>query len=312
MARVERFSGLLSPVLTPFGEDLSPDMDRLISHGKWLLQCNCNLAPFGTTSEGNSLSAAEKADILDRLVAAGIPAASMMPGTGTCAIADTVTLSAKAAGLGCGGVLMLPPFYYKNVSDDGLYAAYDAVIQQVGSADLKIYLYHIPPMSQTPISLSLIERLLKAYPETVVGIKDSSGEWNNTKAMLDAKFDDFRIFVGSESFLLANMRNGGAGCISATANVNPSAIYELYEHWRDNDAEDRQADLDAVRDIFVEYAAIPALKACVAHFAGDPGWALTRPPLMPLDAEKASKTIEALLARGFDMPGLAGAKAAAE
>ncbi len=310
MARPARFSGLLSPVLTPYGEDLNPDAGRLVAHSRWLLAQNCDLAPFGTTSEGNSLSAGEKIELMEKLVAAGIDPARMMPGTGCCAISDTAAITRKAVELGCGGVLMLPPFYYKGVSDDGLFAAYAEVIQRVGSDDLRLYLYHIPQMSQTPISLGLIERLTKAYPETVVGIKDSSGDWANTKAMLDAGFDDFRVFVGSENFLLANMRHGGAGCISATANVNPAAIRRLYETWQENDAEDQQKALDELRAVFTGYAAIPALKAGVAHYSGDAGWTKVRPPLVATSAEDTNEMIGKLDALGFDMPGLREAQAA--
>ena len=230
-----RMSGVLSPVVTPFTEDLAPDAERLIGQCLWLLSQNVGLAVFGTNSEANSLSVEEKIDLMDALVAADVEPGRMMPGTGCCALTDTVRLTAHAAKVGCGGTLMLPPFYYKGVSDDGLYASYSEVIQRVGSDALRIYLYHIPPVAQVGLSIDLIERLVTDYPDTVVGIKDSSGDWGNTKAMLDRQWDDFRVFVGSESFLLANMQNGGAGCISATANVNPAAIDQLYQTWEDED-----------------------------------------------------------------------------
>lgn len=310
MSAPERMSGLLSPVLTPFDAELKPDAARLAAHCRWLVGQGCGLAPFGTTSEGNSLTVGEKVVLLEALVAAGIDPARMMPGTGATALTDAVELTRRAVDLGCAGVLMLPPFYYKNVSDDGLYAAYSEIIQRVGDDRLRVYLYHIPPMSQTPLSLALVERLVAAYPDTVVGLKDSSGDWDNTKALLEAGLDDFRIFPGSETFLLAAMRLGGAGSISATANVNPAAILDLYDTWDADGAEEKQAAVDAIRAIFVEYAAIPALKACVAHFAGDPGWTRLRPPLVELTAEQAKATIDALDAAGFTMPGLATAEAA--
>src|SRR6185369_13016680 len=169
-----------------FTADLSPDAERLVAHCQWLLSQNCGLAVFGTNSEANSLSVNERIALLDALLAADVDPARMMPGTGCCALTDTVRLTAHAVQLGCAGVLMLPPFYYKDVSDEGLYRTFSDIIQRVGDARLRIYLYHIPPVAVVGISLPLIERLLQAYPGTTAGIKDSSGNWSNTKAMLDA------------------------------------------------------------------------------------------------------------------------------
>ena len=302
--KTSRFSGVFAPVITPFGEDFSPDAERLISHCQWILSQGVGLSVFGTNSEANSLSADEKIHLIDSLVGAGIDPKSIMPGTGCCAITETALLTAHANKLGCGGVLMLPPFYYKGVSDDGLFAAYSDVIQRVGSEDLSIYLYHIPPVANVSLSLGLIDRLVKEYPNTVVGIKDSGGDWLNTRAMLDQGWDDFRIFVGAETFLLDNMRHGGAGCISATANVNPAAIARLYETWQDNGAEDQQQQLDVVRDTFGKYVVIPALKACTGHFSGDARWDIVRPPLMPMRTEDKAKLVSELNTIGFGMPGL--------
>ena len=258
-----KYSGVLAPVITPFSEDLSPDADRLTRQCHWLLSQGVGLAVFGTNSEANSLSTEEKIHLMDHLVENGVDPARMMPGTGCCALSDSVRLTAHAVKLGCAGVLMLPPFYYKGVSDDGLYANYAEIIQRVGENGLQIYLYHIPPFSNVPLSLELIERLVKDFPDTVVGIKDSSGDWNNTKAMLDEQWDDFRIFVGSESFLLQNMRNGGAGCISATANVNPAKIFSLFSNWQEDEADERQEELNSVRKIIILTRSVPPSKPII-------------------------------------------------
>lgn len=303
-ALTERLSGVLCPVITPFHDDLSPDAERLIRQCRWLLEQNVGLAVFGTNSEANSLSVEEKMSLLERLVDAGLDTRRMMPGTGLCALPETVTLTKHAVSLGCAGALMLPPFYYKDVSDDGLYASFAEVIERVGNAALRVYLYHIPPVSRVGISLDLIERLIRAYPDTVVGIKDSSGDWNNTKAMLERGWDDFRVFAGSETFLLNNMRGGGAGCISATANINPAAIDRLYQDWRSPRAETLQAGLDEIRSIAAAYPMIPALKATLAHFAGDRGWSRVRPPLVTLPDDQCETLVDSLLKKGFDMPGL--------
>jgi 4-hydroxy-tetrahydrodipicolinate synthase len=301
---IERMAGVLCPVVTPFNEDLSPDPERLIRQCQWLLSQNVGLAVFGTNSEANSLSVEEKMMLLDRLVDAGIDTNRMMPGTGCCALTDTVKLTEHAVNLGCAGTLMLPPFYYKGVSDDGLFASFAEVIERVGSSSLRVYLYHIPPVSQVGISLDLIDRLVKAYPDSVVGIKDSSGDWDNTNAMLQRRWDDFRVFAGAETFLLQNMRGGGSGCISATANINPAAIDNLYQEWQAADAEGLQKALDEIREAAMAFPMIPALKATVAHFANDARWRTVRPPLVALADNQCSALIESLLQKGFDMPGL--------
>src|SRR5205823_9955697 len=241
------------------------------------------------------------------LIAAGVDPARMMPGTGCCAITDSVRLSRHAVKLGCGGVLMLPPFYYKGVSDDGLFRNFAEIVERVGDSGLRIYLYHIPPVSNVPITLTLVERLLKAYPGTIAGAKDSGGDWNNTKAMLDqfAK-SGFDVFPGAETFLLAGMRNGGAGCISATANTNPAAIARLYDTWQAKDADAQQAKLDEVRKTFAKYPMIPALKAAIAHYGGDSPWTKVRPPLVELTSDQSKSLIADLDAIGFTMPGLKG------
>src|SRR5262249_54752240 len=224
----QRFQGVLSPVVTPFKSDLSPDPERFVRHCRWLLSQNVGLAAFGTNSEANSLSAEERIELLDRLVVAGLDPARMMPGTGCCALTDTVRLTTHAMKVGGAGVLMLPPFYYKGGGAGGLFRSFAEVIGPVGDRRLGVYLYHIPPVAQVGISLGLIERLLKAYPDNVAGIKDSSGDWANTKAVLDAfAASGFDVFPGSETFLLAAMRAGGRGCISATANVNPGPLPRL-------------------------------------------------------------------------------------
>ena len=304
MPTPDRLSGVLCPVITPFNVDLSPNPNKLISQCRWLLSQDVGLAVFGTNSEANSLSVEEKIALLDQLVDAGIDVARMMPGTGCCALPDTVRLTAHAVGLGCAGTLMLPPFYYKGVDDDGLYASYSEVIERVGSDKLRIYLYHIPPIAQVGISIGLIERLLKSYPETVVGIKDSSGDWSNTSAMLEKRWDNFRIFAGSENFLLRTMQDGGAGCISATANINPAAIHNLFATWRSEGAAEAQAQLDSVREIVQGYPMIAALKAIVANFSGDSAWETVRPPLVSLSSEQKESLMESLEQHGFDMPGL--------
>lgn len=308
MENPNRLSGVFSPVVTPFAADLAPNAGRLVAHCKWLLSQGVGLAVFGTNSEANSMSVGEKSALLDALVDAGIPGNRMMPGTGACALTDTVALTRHAVQRGAGGVLMLPPFYYKGVSDEGLYASYSEVIQRVGDSRLRIYLYHIPPVSGVPISMGLIERLLKAYPGTIAGIKDSSGDWNNTAAMLENfQPQGFDVFCGSENFLLRTMRGGGAGCITATGNVNPAPIVQLYRDWQQPDADGRQAQLDKIRAVFARFPMIPSMKAAIASYTGDAAWAVVRPPLVAMSAEQTAALRSALEEAGFAMPGIGAA-----
>jgi 4-hydroxy-tetrahydrodipicolinate synthase len=300
-----RIRGVLSPVVTPFDRELRPDGERLIQHCRWLLEQGVGLAVFGTTSEGNSMSLAEKIALLDTLVAAGLPPTRMMPGTGCSALTDTVELTRHAVQLDCSGVLMLPPFYYKEVSDEGLFRSYAEVIERVGDSRLRIYLYHIPPVAHVPISLSLIERLLKTYPGTIAGIKDSSGDWSNMRAMLEQfQGHGFDVFAGNESFLLALLRGGGAGCITSTANVNPGPIARLAQSWQQPDTDAQQASLNTIREVFKQFPVIPALKAAIAHYSDDPAWVRVRPPLVELDETQRNALAQALRSAGFAMPGL--------
>ena len=298
----QAFRGVLVPVVTPFTQQLAADSERFIAICQWLLDQGADgLAVFGTTSEANSLSVEERLDLLDTLVAAGVPPAKLMAGVGACAISDSAKMAAHAASKKCGGVLMLPPFYYMDISDEGLFAFVSEVIQRMGSGDLRVYLYHIPPMSQIPFTLDLIERLIRAYPEVVVGIKDSSGDWNNTKALLD-RFPGFGTFVGSERYLLDTLRGGGVGCITATGNVNAGGIKELFENWRGPDAEALQEQVTEIRQAVESYPLIAAVKWIVAHVFRDPAWRRLRPPLGTLDEQQGKALIAQLSKIDFSMP----------
>ena len=293
------FNGVLVPVLTPFTPSGEPDAGRFAGFCRWLLDQGAGgLAIFGTTSEANSMSAGERMALLDQLIEAGIPAQKLMPGTGACAMTDAVTLIRHAVGHGCGGVLLLPPFYYKPVSDDGLFAFVAGVIDKVGSSALKVFLYHIPPVAVVGYPLDLVGRFIKAYPETVVGLKDSSGDWNNTAALLD-RYPGFAVFPGSEVFLLEALRKGGAGCITATGNINAAGIARLYANWRGPQADALQAEVTTVRKTMQAYPMVPALKRVVAHFHDDPAWAAVRPPLAALDPVQSAALIADLAGIGF-------------
>lgn len=297
---------VLSPVVTPFTATGDVDAAKLAQQCHWLQRHQVGLAVFGTNSEANSLSVSERITALEYLVQhGGLPGSQMMPGAGACSVPDAVAMSKAAVALGCAGTLTLPPFYYKDVPDDGLFAYFANIIEGVGDARLQIYLYNIPPVTKVGFSLGLIERLLKTYPTTIVGMKDSSGDWAYTESVIRAFAPaGFRMYAGSETFLLRTLRAGGAGCISATTNVNPGPIAALAAHWQSADADGQQAALDQVRQVFQSRPMIPAMKAAIAHFSNDPLWARVRPPLVALNAEKTQDLVAAMQSIGFEITGL--------
>ncbi len=294
--------GVFAAALTPLHPDLAIDHEAYAEHCRWLLASGCDgLAPMGTTGEANSFSVAERIEALERLIDAGIPAAKLLVGTGCSAIPDTVALTRHAIALGAAGVLALPPFYYKNVSDDGVYAAYDQVIQRVGDAGLKLYLYNIPQMSGVALGHALIGRLTKKYPHTVVGMKDSSGDWNHMKTTCEM-FPGFRVYAGTEKYLLAIVRAGGVGCISATTNVTCALAGQLYAKRSSNEADALQQVLTKVRDTIEQYPVIAALKRLTAARTGRDRWRVPRPPHLPLDDERFEHLKADLERLGFVPP----------
>lgn len=271
-------SGVLAPVLTPFDATLAPDPARFLRHCRALLDEGCSaLAIFGTTSEANSLSVEERERLLDHLLENGIDPKKLLPGTGCCALSDTVRLTRRAAA--CAGVLMLPPFYYKGITEEGLFRSYAEVIERVPQA--RIYLYHIPQVSQVGIPVSVIQRLRSAFPDNIKGLKDSSGDFENTRAVLRGA-PGLEVFVGSERFLLANLSQGGAGCITATANVNAAAIVRAFN----SRSEEAQREIDGVRLAYQSLPMIAALKETIARRTGDAQWRAVRPPLVELSEEQ--------------------------
>lgn len=291
--------GIMAAVLTPLNQDLSPDHGLWLDHCRNLLAQGCTgLAVLGTTSEANSFSVGERMDMLDALGESDVDASLSVPGVGCCAIPDTVMLCRKALEIGAAGVLMLPPFYYKPVTDDGLFAAYAEIIERVGDSDLKILLYHIPQNSGVPITLDLIERLTGAYPDSVVGIKDSAGDFDNMKAMVE-RFPGFRVFSGSDAYLLDILRIGGAGSVTACNNIAAVQSAAVLANWQDDDAEAYQEALSAIRLATQKFPLVEALKEAMARQTGNNAWRALRPPLQHLDDATADDLWAALNEAGF-------------
>lgn len=284
--------GVFCAAATPMNRDGSPDLGLFVAHCKRLLSEGCHgVALLGTTGEANSFSISERRAILEAALAAGIAPEGLMPGTGLVSLADTVELTTHALSVGVSKVVMLPPFYYKGVSDEGLFAAYSQIIEKIGDSRLQVVLYHIPQVSGVPLSLPLIQRLVAAFPKTVVGIKDSAGELANMQAIA-AALPEFSVLAGADPLMLPLLKSGGAGCITATSNLVADSLRTIFDHVFDvskaNEVEAAQARINAYRTLSNSYVQIPTIKAMIELKTGEGGWRRTRAPLMALsDAEFA-------------------------
>lgn len=296
-----RLHGIWSASLTPLRRDLSIDVPTLIEHSRWHLARGCHgIALFGTTGEGTSFSVSERKTALEAVIAGGVPAASIMAGSGCAALTDSIELTAHAVKQGCAGVLTLPPFFFKNLGEDGLYRGISEIVERVGDTRLRMYLYNIPQLSAVKFEVKLIERLLKAYPTAIAGLKDSSGDWNSTKEYLDA-FPGWGLFTGWDPHLREVVRLGGAGTISGMPNINMAALRALY----DNRTKPEGANLEATATTLIKLvdAAPPTagLRAVLAHYTGKESWLIRRPPLEQ-NRDQENAVVAAIRATGFKLP----------
>jgi 4-hydroxy-tetrahydrodipicolinate synthase len=298
-------SGVFAAALTPVHDDLSPDSAAFVAHCRWLLANGCDgIAPLGTTGEASSFSVKEKMAILDALAEAGISGDSLIVGTGSAALTDAVDLTRHAVSIGAAGALVVPPFYFKNPSEDGLFAFYSELVERVGDKRLRVYLYHFPQTSAVPIGMSLIERLMTRYPQTIAGAKDSSGELGNMTAM--AKIPHFRVFSGTERLLLPVLEAGGVGCITAGANIIAPVTGKLYREWKRSGP---SSEVKAVQDEVTRqrlaldgFPMIPAMKAMLARHLKIPSWRNVRPPFVKLAAAQEAAMFGKLDEAGIVLP----------
>lgn len=290
MAKSKLPNGVYTANLTPVKANGKVDYPLLVQHCKWLLKNGSSgLALLGTTGEANSFSLGERKRILKETIAGGIPAKKIMVGTGCCSLPETVSLTKHAVSLGVGGILLLPPYYYKQVTQAGVFQYIDAFIQQVNDPKLRIYLYHFPKMSGIAFSIPLIQQLLKKYPKIIVGIKDSSGDFSNMKAMVQ-QIPNFQVFAGTEKYLLDIIKIGGAGCISATGNVTCPLAGEIYKLWQKKKAAKKKNDyLVKVRTSFEGFPFSGALKTYMASITDNPRWQNVRLPNEPLSDKEFKK-----------------------
>jgi 4-hydroxy-tetrahydrodipicolinate synthase len=299
-----KLQGIVAPALTAVTDNFQIDRKRTIAHFEWLLGNGCDgLVVFGTTSEANSFSIAERRRFLDQVVEAGIEPQKLLVGTGCCALPDSVELTEHAVQVGCAGVLALPPFYYKQLAEEGLFRYFASLIEGTSTDRLRLYLYHIPPIAIVHFSFSLIEKLLAHYPGIVAGIKDSSGDFENTRQLIE-RFarSGLDVFPGSESTLLPALRIGAVGCISGVSNVSAPALQTILRTWQSAGAEARQKVVNQVRQVFQGYPLIAALKAVISKMRQEPTWKNLRPPLTPLPESSLGGFFEKLDAAGFQWP----------
>lgn len=292
--------GVFSAAATPVNADLSPDGAALAAHCLQLLDDGCHgIALLGSTGEANSFSMKERMGLLEAIVKAGVPAAKLLPGTGLSALPETIELTRHALGLGVTTVVMLPPFYYKGVSDAGLLDAYSYVLDTIADPRLRVILYHIPPISQVALSYDLIAALVAKYPSTIAGVKDSGGQLDNM-AGFARRFPTLSILAGADPLLLPLMQQGGAGCITATSNLAAKQLRTVFDNFNDPAKADAvakaQARIVALREASNQFAQIPTIKAMLARRYNSPGWTRVRPPLVALnDAQQAA--LQAVLRR---------------
>ncbi len=280
--------GVIAPNLTPFNDDLSVATDLYVRHAAALLDGPCvALAPFGTNGEALSVATSERIDALKALLEFGVDPARLVPGTGLANLPETVHLSRMMLELGCAAVMTLPPFYFKGVSETGLYTYFDELISRIDRTDSRLFLYHIPQVAGVGIPVSVVKRLKRAYPGEIAGIKDSSGDEDNTRALLE--IDDLIVYPGSELPILKTFSGASPGCISATANLNGRDIARVVKLLKDGRLEEAVELHRRVRQIgmiFQEYSPIPAQKRLLAIATGDARWANVRPPLVAMSEDR--------------------------
>jgi 4-hydroxy-tetrahydrodipicolinate synthase len=283
-------------MLTPLDTSGGVDHGMLVAHAKSLLARGVDgVAPFGTTGEGQSFSVAEREAGIDALLSGGVSGERVVAATGCAALPETIALTRHGVQAGCAACLVLPPFFWKDASDEGLFAWYAQVIESVGDARLRIYLYHIPQVSGTPLSVELIARLAAAFPGIIAGVKDSAGSWDNTQALL-SRVPQLAILVGHEPHLPRLLRAGGAGTICGVANVFPALVRALFSP--DVTPADEQRVVTFI-EIAFRQPFLAGFKALLAEQTRNPAWRAVRAPLLPLPADSRRTLLAALRDAGL-------------
>jgi 4-hydroxy-tetrahydrodipicolinate synthase len=293
--------GIWPALMTPLSADGAIDAATFATHARRLLAAGCGgVTPVGTTGEGPSFSVAERCAAVEALVAGGVPASRILVSTSAAALPDAIELTRHALRLGAWGVLLMPPFFFKGVSDAGIVDAYRAVLDAVPDERLRVVLYHIPQVAAVGLSQAVIAELLRIEPRRIVAIKDSSCERAHSLALAEAFMPALGVHVGNELDLPALAARGSRGAVSGLANFMPRVVHRLAT---EPDAARTAAELARVQrllDWLGGYALIPALKAVMAAQTGDAGWLRVRAPLRALDGAAFDRFTRELAALGLD------------
>lgn len=304
MSSNKKPSGPWAATVTPL-QDGEIDHSRLTGHMQWLTSSGCNgVVLFGSTGEAASFTVEERMRALEHVLETGIPADKIIVGTGCCALADTIRLSRQAVDSGCAGVMVIPPYFYKPVSHTGLVNVYSKLIDSIGSANLRVYLYHFPELSGVPISNELLQQLINDYPDQIAGVKDSTGNLQGTLGLIN-DFPGLDIFTGDDDLLWPVVKAGGAGSVTATANIIPGLLGEIWQALSNNSLNPPPAhELASTvwQLILNHYPITEALKICLAEMHGDAGWRAVREPLCTLPADKRTALLKDIENSGYTLP----------
>jgi 4-hydroxy-tetrahydrodipicolinate synthase len=283
----DKLKGVIAAVATAVDPGGEPDCARSTALARHLLDNGCDgLNVLGTTGEATSFSLDQRKRVMSAYRDAGLPLDRLMVGTGAAATADAVALTRHAAELGFAGALVLPPFYYKGVPDDGLVDYVDTIMQATAQKPIPIYLYHFPAQSGLHWTVPLIKRLLGRFGGRIVGLKDSSGDMAYARAAV-AIAAGFKVFPSNEVALIEARNGAFAGCISATSNLNADLCARAFHS---GDAAALEAAV-TIRKLFDGKQLVPGVKALLAHIHRDPAWARVEPPLTPFAATDTAAVV---------------------
>lgn len=297
------FRGIWPALLTPLHADLRIDHARLAAHCKSLLARGCpGVTIFGTTGEGPSFSMAERKQAVEQLIANGIAAGRIMVSTSCAALPETLELTRHAVSAGVHGCLMLPPFFLKGVSDQGIIDSYRYVIDGMGRdlPQLRLYLYHIPQVTGVSLSHHVIATLKQQYPDTILGIKDSACTTAHSIGLAEAFMKDLTVYVGFEPDLPEMGRRGSTGAISGLANFMPRVVSRLVTRPDAPATPAERARVIELIGLLGDYSLMPALKGIMAMLSGEPGWLRVRAPLVALTAGEFTALEKSIREFGID------------
>ena len=296
-------NGVYTASLTPLTASFEPNIPALVRHAQWLLESGSDgVALLGSTGEANSLTLEQRLSIIEQ-TARELPPDRLMLGTGSCALQDAVRLTKASVDTGVYSVLVLPPFYYKPQSDESVLRFYSELISSVDEPRLRIIFYNFPKLSGYNFNVKILQELKQRFGDTAAGIKDSSGEWKNMLGIVQ-NIPDFMVYTGTEALLLDILKKGGAGCITATANLIAPECQRVYQAWKNNKqkvAEEAQMNLTDLRKTLENYPLVSELKSLFASKTNAEEWENMLPPFDPILDKQVEELTEQIKGLGLDL-----------